>query len=74
MPFDLSKLSQLTQNYGTGAIQENSASLGYTEVETDKLSVDPLQPRKNFSEEGLKELAQSIKQYGLLQPILVRKK
>lgn len=74
MPFDLSKLSQLTQNYGTGAIQEETASLGFTEVETDKLSVDPQQPRKNFSEEGLKELAQSIKQYGLLQPILVRRK
>lgn len=74
MPFDLSKLSQLTQNYGTGAIQDEAVSLGYMEVEIGKLSVDSQQPRKNFSEEGLKELAESIKQYGLLQPIVVRRK
>ena len=32
------------------------------------------QPRKNFSEEELKELADSIKEYGILQPLLVQKK
>lgn len=32
------------------------------------------QPRKNFNEEELKELAESIKNYGILQPILVQKK
>ncbi len=30
------------------------------------------QPRKNFDEDALEELAESIKQYGLLQPILVQ--
>lgn len=30
------------------------------------------QPRKNFNEDALEELAESIKQYGLLQPILVQ--
>ncbi|MEF9939684.1 MAG: ParB/RepB/Spo0J family partition protein [Clostridium sp.] len=32
------------------------------------------QPRKNFNEEQLKELAESIKEYGILQPLLVQKK
>ena len=32
------------------------------------------QPRKNFDEEAMAELTDSIKQHGVLQPILVRKK
>lgn len=32
------------------------------------------QPRKNFDEESLRELADSIKQYGILQPLIVQKK
>lgn len=32
------------------------------------------QPRKNFDEETLKELAESIKEYGILQPLIVQKK
>ena len=32
------------------------------------------QPRKNFDEEGLKELADSIRQFGILQPLLVKKR
>lgn len=42
-----------------------------------KLSlIDPntAQPRKNFDEDGLTELADSIRQYGILQPLLVQKK
>ena len=34
---------------------------------------NPYQPRKTFDEEGLKELAGSIKQTGVFQPIIVRK-
>ncbi|MDQ9761617.1 ParB N-terminal domain-containing protein, partial [Acinetobacter baumannii] len=32
------------------------------------------QPRKHFNEEQLKELAESVKNYGILQPLLVQKK
>ena len=51
-----------------------------TEKEGEKLvnitKVEPNreQPRKNFDEEALDELAESIKQFGLLQPILVQDK
>ena len=34
---------------------------------------NPQQPRKNFSQEGLIQLADSIRQYGILQPLTVRK-
>ncbi len=40
-------------------------------IETDKIAPNPYQPRREFSEEGLKSLAESIRQYGLLQPLTV---
>lgn len=40
-------------------------------VETEKISPNPLQPRKEFDENKLKELADSIRQYGILQPLVV---
>ena len=42
------------------------------EIETDKINVNPFQPREDFNEEKLKELADSIKIKGLLQPITVK--
>ena len=41
------------------------------EIEISKIVPNPYQPRKNFNQASLKELANSIKQQGLLQPILV---
>lgn len=40
-------------------------------IKIDKIKVNPYQPRKTMEEIKLKELAQSIKTYGLLQPIIV---
>lgn len=40
-------------------------------VELDRLEPNPRQPRRRFDEEGLQELARSIKESGVLQPILV---
>ncbi|MFA6227158.1 MAG: ParB/RepB/Spo0J family partition protein [Candidatus Paceibacterota bacterium] len=40
-------------------------------VETDKIKPNPYQPRKEFDELKLKDLAESIKQYGVLQPLVV---
>lgn len=42
-------------------------------VEINKIKVAEWQPRKHFDEEHLNELASSIKEYGVLQPILLRK-
>ncbi|MDY7224572.1 ParB/RepB/Spo0J family partition protein [Halalkalibacterium halodurans] len=43
------------------------------EVKLLELRPNPYQPRKTFSEEALQELADSIKEHGILQPIVVRK-
>lgn len=40
-------------------------------IETDKIKPNPLQPRKVFSEESIEELAQSIREYGILEPLIV---
>ena len=39
-----------------------------------RLSRNRDQPRKNFDEDALLELSDSIKQFGVLQPLLVRKR
>jgi ParB family transcriptional regulator, chromosome partitioning protein len=42
-------------------------------IEIDKIKPNPYQPRKEFNEQELVSLADSIKKYGLLQPIIVTK-
>lgn len=43
------------------------------ELELDAIAVNPFQPRSNFNDQALKELATSIKELGVIQPITVRK-
>ncbi|MBM0636544.1 ParB/RepB/Spo0J family partition protein [Campylobacter sp. VicNov18] len=43
-------------------------------IRIDKIFPNPFQPRKNFDKEALEELANSIKEFGLIQPIIVFKK
>ncbi|MEK7088933.1 MAG: ParB/RepB/Spo0J family partition protein [Patescibacteria group bacterium] len=40
-------------------------------IDTDKIKPNPLQPRRDFDEARLQDLADSIKQYGVLQPLIV---
>lgn len=42
-------------------------------IETDKIQSNPYQPRSNFNEEAIKELAASIQEVGMLHPLLVSK-
>ncbi len=42
-------------------------------IEIDKIKPNPFQPRKEFNEQELVSLSDSIKKYGLLQPIIVNK-
>jgi len=42
------------------------------EISVDRLSPNPFQPRRSFTEEGLEQLAESIRHHGVLQPIVVR--
>ena len=50
--------------------QENELS---NEIDLSKIEVNPFQPRIKFDEEALNELAKSIKEIGIVQPITVRK-
>lgn len=43
------------------------------EISLDELRANPYQPRKIFDEEALQELANSIKEHGVFQPIIVKK-
>lgn len=43
-------------------------------IPLQKLVANPFQPRKNFEDEAIEELSQSIKEHGIIQPIVVRKK
>ena len=43
------------------------------ELDLDSIEVNPFQPRSNFDDESLDELASSIRELGLIQPITVRK-
>ena len=42
-------------------------------LKIDEIEPNRLQPRKNFDEDALQELSESIKQFGLIQPIVVKK-
>jgi ParB family chromosome partitioning protein len=53
--------------------QDNSVpAQGATELPIDEVFPDRNQPRKDFNEEALQELAVSVREHGVLQPILVR--
>ena len=43
------------------------------ELDIESIEINPFQPRTNFNEETLQELAKSIKELGVIQPITVRK-
>ncbi len=45
----------------------------FTEIPIEQVVANPHQPRKTFSQDTLAELCDSIRQYGLIQPITVRK-
>ncbi len=54
-------------------IVENSSKEEITMVKLNELRSNPYQPRKVFDEEALKELSASIKEHGVIQPIIVKK-
>lgn len=52
---------------------ENGQGLSIMKIPLDLIDPNPFQPRHNFNEEEIGELAQTIKEHGLIQPITVRK-
>ena len=56
------------------AEKEESVKTGEQMLKINQVEPNREQPRKHFEEDALLELADSIKQYGVLQPLLVRKR
>ena len=54
-------------------VYETASNEEIIEVELSDLRVNPYQPRKVFNEEALQDLANSIKEHGVFQPIIVKK-
>lgn len=54
-------------------IYENATNEEIVEIAIKELRPNPYQPRKIFNEEALNELAASIKEHGVFQPIIVKK-
>lgn len=68
-----------TQRLGKGLralipeTEEQNENLNIQEVALDLIEPNPFQPRQNFDLEKLEELAQSIAEFGLLEPVILRK-
>lgn len=51
----------------------NTKESDIKEINLDEIRSNPYQPRKTFNEKSLQELAESIKEHGIVQPIIVKK-
>jgi ParB family transcriptional regulator, chromosome partitioning protein len=56
---------------GLGALIPQAASVGLREVPVNAITPNPWQPRTHFDQDELAELAASIREHGVLQPVLV---
>lgn len=54
-------------------IMESAKESDIVEINVDEIRPNPFQPRRTFDQEALDELATSIKNYGVFQPIIVKK-
>ena len=72
-------LSEVEEAYAKDLSSMDSSELEaqgarVAEIEVTSISPNPFQPRKHFDEQALQELSESIKEHGLLQPIVVIEK
>jgi len=58
-------------NFEKEIVTENKNDV--TLIKLDEIRSNPYQPRKTFNEDSLRELAVSIKEYGVVQPVIVKK-
>lgn len=70
---DLFNSESLELNKIEDRIMEGATKDEIVEINLDELRSNPYQPRKIFDEESLQELSDSIREYGVFQPIIVKK-
>ena len=67
-------LSSILGDIDIDAMQsKNTVTAAITSIPVSQIEANPFQPRKEFDEAALEELAQSIKQQGVIAPVTVRK-
>ena len=59
-------------NFEKGLVEESRPN-EIREIKLDEIRSNPYQPRKVFDDESLQELASSIKEHGVVQPVIVKK-
>lgn len=69
--FDESSHTELAPGI-VSLIEARSGKASIREIPIEKILPNPAQPRLSYEEEGLAELADSIREHGVLQPVLVR--
>lgn len=71
-------MSKRVLGRGLGALipglSGSSSKSNITEVPVFEIEPNPNQPRKNFDQNTLREMVESVKEFGIIQPIIVRKK
>ena len=60
-------------NFEKKIVEEAKETSDIVEIPLTEIRSNPYQPRKDFDEESLKEFAESIKEHGIIQPIIVKK-
>ncbi len=58
---------------GTNVVPQQQSTGNLNEIPLSEIEVNPFQPRQDFNQEHLQELAESIKVHGIIQPITVRR-
>jgi len=66
-------LSAILSDDDNNRFEISKKSNSLNEIEIDKISLNPNQPRTNFNKKSLDELASSINELGLIQPVTVQK-
>ncbi len=70
---ELNKTNDTNSPATTKTEEKSKKESGVNEIDINLIHANPNQPRKNFNEEALNELASSIKTHGVIQPIVVNK-
>ena len=69
----MNKENKLGMGLGALLSTSNNNNNGIQKINISQIVPNPLQPRKNFKDDELKELSSSIKNQGLIQPIIVKR-
>ena len=69
----VTKRNSLGRGLGSLLNNNNQNNSLFEEIDINQIEINPDQPRKKFNDKSLKELSISIKNYGIIQPITVRK-